>query len=157
MSHSKVIDEIYDELIDKIFPNTEADQHYGKFIEMPIKTEFETKYLCKFPQINESDYLWYKLCVYYHAKTELFDRKLTDLRSPYDPTEAYMVGEARKISNVYAMKIREFVYKIISEAGQFNCRVNDFNYLRLSAQGWIDEYNRLVDAGEMDFINKYLR
>lgn len=118
---------------------------------------FQTRYLYKFPQRNEADYLWYKLCVYYHAKTELFDRELTDLRSPYDPTEAYLDSINMKISNAHAMKTREFIQKVGNEFGLFNRRFNDFNHLRLSAQGWIDEYNRLVDAGEMDFINQYLR
>lgn len=119
---------------------------------------YQTKYLGKFIGISEEDNLWYKLCVYYHAKTELFDRELTDLRSPYDPTEAYIDGIARNQSNRYALRIRNLVQEIGRYyLGYHNRKLNDFNHYRYSAQKWIDEYNRLVDAGEMDFINKYLR
>lgn len=119
---------------------------------------YQTKYLCKFIGISEEDHLWYKLCVYYHAKTELFDRELTDLRSPFDPTEAYIDGTIRKQSNRYALRIRNLVQEIGRfYLGYHNRTLNDFNHYRFSAQKWIDEYNRLDDAGEMEFINEFLR
>lgn len=34
MSHSKVIDEIFDEMINEVFPNTSDNQYYGKFVEV---------------------------------------------------------------------------------------------------------------------------
>lgn len=34
MGHSKVIDEIVSELMDKLFPNTRANQYYGKVVEV---------------------------------------------------------------------------------------------------------------------------
>ena len=116
---------------------------------------YQTKYLGKFIGISEEDDLWYKLCVYYHAKTELYDRTLTDLRSPYDPTEAYIEGRVRKYSDKYAAEIRNFVLSIKKQLGLFNRKLNDFNHYRYSAQNWIDEYNRLVEYGEMDFIDKF--
>ena len=116
---------------------------------------YQTKYLGKFIGISEEDDLWYKLCVYYHAKTELYDRTLTDLRSPYDPTEAYIEGRVRKYSDKYAAEIRNFVLSIKKQLGLFNRKLNDFNHYRYSAQKWIDEYNRLVEYGEMDFIDKF--
>ena len=64
---------------------------------------------------NKEDDLWYKLCVYYHAQTELFDRTLTDLRSPHDPTEAYIDGRVRKYSNAHAVKTRNFVLSVQKE------------------------------------------
>lgn len=114
---------------------------------------YRTTYLCK-PIMNDELDLWYKLCVYYHAKTELYDRTLTDLRSPYDPTEAYIQnGIERRLSYANARNIRQFINEMaigISEhikSGSLNA-----NKYRYSAQDWIDEYNRLVEQGEMDFI-----
>lgn len=96
---------------------------------------------------------WYKLCVFYHAITEIYDRELTDLRSPYDPTEAFICGQERHLSNAYALSTRRFVYKIADRLGIPSCRkISDFNYYRFSAQDWIDEYNRLKENGEMNFI-----
>lgn len=106
--------------------------------------------------MNEKEYLWYKLCVYYHAKTEIFDRGLTTLRSKYDQTEAYITGENRIYSNRYALSLRQFIMYVAKKLNITNCHLNAFIGYRLSAQGWIDEYNRLKDNGEMDFINKYI-
>ena len=117
---------------------------------------YQAKYF-NTPATNEEDDLWYKLCVYYHAKTELYDRTLTDLRSPYDPTEAYIEGHIRKYSDAYAIKVRNFVFSIRKELGLFNRNLNDFNHYRYSAQRWVDEYNRLADAGEMGFIYEYIQ
>ena len=116
---------------------------------------YQTKYLGECMGVNEENYLWYKLCVYYHAKTELYDRRLTDLRSPHDPTEAYIEGRVRRYSVSYAVKVRNFVLNIKRRLGLFNRNLNDFNHYRYSAQQWIDEYNRLVECGEMDFINEF--
>ena len=118
---------------------------------------YQTRYLGKFVGITEADRLWYKLRVYYHAQTELFDRTLTDLRSPYDPTEAYIQGREIGLSYANARKMRQFINGVavalnipehITSAG---LNANKYHY---SAQDWIDEYNRLVADGEMDFINK---
>lgn len=114
---------------------------------------WERTYLCK-PAISEEDNLWYKLCVYYHAKTELYDRMLTDLRSLYDPTEAYIQGSVeRSLSYANARKIRRFVddmaMGIPEHIKHFGLNANKYHY---SAQDWIDIYNKLVADGEMDFI-----
>ena len=116
------------------------------------------KYLGEFQHINEKEYIWYKLLCYYYAKTELFDRGLTDLRSPYDITEAYIdepTGTVRHLSNNYALKIRKF---IVDAAIKLNIpkdiiNFNRFQVYHYSAQGWIDEYYRLKENGEMDFLN----
>lgn len=108
--------------------------------------------------MNEKEYIWYKLCVFYHAKTEIFDRGLTDLRSPYDPTEAYIVEDRiRSYSNKYALNMRQFIIYTadklkISKDIKANFNAAQFHF---SAQGWIDEYNRLKSIGEMDFINEF--
>ena len=107
---------------------------------------------------NDIQHLWYKLCCYYHAKTELYDRTLTDLRSPYDSTEAYIQGRERSLSYANARKIRRFIDEVAIDipAHIKSKGLNDGRY-HYSAQDWIDEYNRLVNAGEMDFINKFER
>lgn len=106
--------------------------------------------------MDEKEYLWYKLCVFYHAKTEIFDRGLTTLRSRYDLTEAYIIGENRIYSNRYALSLKQFIMYVAKKLNITNCHLNAFIGHRLSAQGWIDEYYRLKDNGEMDFINKYM-
>lgn len=113
---------------------------------------YKTIYLSEPVQMNEKEYLWYKLCVFYHAQTEIFDRGLTDLRSPHDPTEAYIVGEIRMHSNMYALNMRQFIREIARKLDSSGRNLNDFNYLRYSAQHWIDEYYRLKEKGEYDFI-----
>lgn len=106
-------------------------------------------------KMDEKEYLWYKLCVFYHAQTEIFDRGLTTLRNPYDPTEAYMTGKARMYSTRYALDMRQFIDYISEKLDLTDYKLNHFNNYRFSAQGWIDEYHRLKDIGEMDFIDKY--
>ena len=109
-------------------------------------------YLCKSAMNDESD-LWYKLCCYYHAKTELYDRTLTDLRSPYDQTEAYIQGRERSLSCANARKIRQIVDDMAIGIPQHIKSIGlNAGKHRYSAQDWIDEYNRLVANGEMDFI-----
>ncbi len=105
---------------------------------------------------DEIQHLWYKLCCYYHAKTELYDRTLTDLRSPYDPTEAYIQGGIeRGLSNANARKIRRFVNEMaIGIPEHIKHTSLNTNKYRYSAQDWIDEYNRLMADGEMDVIEK---
>lgn len=45
--------------------------------------------------ISETDWIYYKLACFYQAKTELYDRTLTNLRERYDPTSVYIIGENR--------------------------------------------------------------
>ena len=58
--------------------------------------------------MGEMERIVFKLCCYYHAKTELYDRTLTDKRSRHDPTEAYLGNSTtRSLSNKYALELRE--------------------------------------------------
>lgn len=134
-----------------------ADDAFGK-PRRDLDNMYQINYMGKSIGMSEADNLWYKLCVYYQAKTELFDRTLTDLRSPYDSTEAYIQGRERSLSDENANRIRRFVDEVaIGIPAHIKSRgLNDGKY-RYSAQDWIDEYNRLVDAGEMDFINEFER
>lgn len=118
----------------------------------------KVNFMMQFNEFNEKDYIWYKLCVFYYAQTELFDRGLTDLRSPYDPTEAFIHGDSsiRGLSYANARKMRKFIIEIaVNENLSLTNIETNFEYLHYSAQRWIDEYYRLKDMGEMDFIYKY--
>ena len=102
----------------------------------------------------------FKLACFYQAKTELYDRSLTDLRDIHDTTSAYIAGENRKYSNAYSFKLYKWiicfgerVLGIPKSVFIPNFRKH-LNRGRLSAQGWIDTYDHLVKEGEMDFIHK---
>lgn len=95
--------------------------------------------------------IYFKMHCFYNAKTELYDRTLTDMRDKYDPTEAYIghSNEIRNKSNSYAFNLyrwcrREIEYK----TGRPFDRVQWIDSIRgfkhLSAQGWIDLYNYLL-------------
>lgn len=133
---------------------------YIKMIESedanrPTHINFTTQHLGELAQ-TDNQYIWYKLCVFYYAKTEMYDRTLSNLRSPYDPTEAWVEGSVKSYSNAYALGTRNFVEYICRRLG-INCRLYDFNRYHYSAQKCIDEYDRLYVRGEMDFIHTYYK
>lgn len=88
----------------------------------------------------------YELVVTYMALTELYDRSLTDTRSPYDSTEAYVERPfLRKRSNEYAIRLKE----------EMNLKYFGDDFKRIihqnrdkNAQWWIDEYNRLTSKNK---------
>lgn len=97
--------------------------------------------------------VYFKMHCLYNAKTEIYDRSLTNIRDKYDSTSAY-IGEIRSKSNSYAFRLYSWCKDIIiKETG----RSFDFNmwkesvskYMNLSAQGWIDLYEYLVENGEI--------
>lgn len=106
--------------------------------------------------LNNDEYIWYKLCCYYYAKTEKFDRFLTNLRSPHDPTEAYVTGDVVGFSRAYALKLWAAIDGVRRAYG-LNCDLIRFRDKGFSAQYWIDEYNRLVKNGEMDTLEKHIK
>lgn len=120
--------------------------------------EWKTKYLCEPVPVNEKEYVWYKLLVFYHAQTEKFDRGLTELRSIYDPTEAFIVlDEHRNRSNRYAFDMRQFINDMADGLGiPMDMRCMTSSKYHFSAQRWIDEYDRLSENGEMDFIHDFM-
>ena len=78
--------------------------------------------------------------------TEEYDRTLTDDRSRYDPTEAFIYSyytDMRSYSNRYAIGLRHkimeeygvSIWKDIQDEIQKHC-----NY---SAQDWVNEYRRM--------------
>lgn len=90
--------------------------------------------------------IYFKMHCLYNAKTEMYDRTLTDMRSRYELTEAYITGS---LSNLNAMRVYQFCVYEIERATKkpFDSKlwrdsVREYN--RLSAQGWIDLYKYLV-------------
>lgn len=87
--------------------------------------------------------LSYSLACLYMGMTEEYDRQLTDMRSRYDPTEAFLYcNEIHLESNRYAAFVRNKIMKdycVLWEEIQNEIRRHN-NY---SAQHWIDEYERI--------------
>lgn len=84
----------------------------------------------------------YKFACLYIGKTELYDRSLTDLRNPNDPTETYIPNELASESNRYMLQVhREII-------GEYGIKWKDIQeqihkHINYSAQMWVDEYKRL--------------
>ena len=94
-------------------------------------------------ETTEDKDIFYKIACKYMALTELYDRSLTDMRSRYDPTQAFLYcNEIRSESNGYAAFVRNKIMKdycvLWKEIQSEICRHNNY-----SAQHWIDEYERI--------------
>ena len=86
-----------------------------------------------------SDEVIYYLACKYMALTELFDRFLSDVRSPYDATETIVVDPTfRRWSARYACSLRHSC-KDLWGAIHEEIKWHDM----YKAQDWIDEYSRL--------------
>lgn len=102
------------------------------------------------------DDIYFKMNCLYNAKTELYDRTLTDERDRYDPTSAYIANPwVRSHSNYYALNLYKWcVQEIERKTGKSfsseRWRESVRGYINMSAQWWIDLYNRLVEIGEYD-------
>lgn len=112
--------------------------------------------------------LIYKLSVYYMAETELYDRTLTNLRSPYDQTEAFIDGSNRSGSQRYAsfvwhdcidnsFEVNEYMIGGTISSIYYHVRGTELRdcinqYRNRNAQWWIDEYNRMKNSGEYKFM-----
>jgi hypothetical protein len=84
----------------------------------------------------------YNAACEYMARTELHDRSLTNRRTQYDPTEAFIDGYMRSLSNAFASNLRREMakkYNIMS----FDLMEEINRHRSYSAQMWIDEYERL--------------
>lgn len=104
---------------------------------------------------SEIDDIYFKYHCFYNAQTELYDRTLTDERDRYDSTSAFIgsCGGIRNLSNLNATLLYDWCKKQIEEKTKLQFDVEQWRnsvkkYYNLSAQGWIDLYNRLVEIGE---------
>lgn len=118
-------------------------------------TEIERK------KVGYVEDICFKLTCYYMAETELYDRTLTNDRSKYDNTEAFICNPTdRALSNKYALLIRKRITDIaenrfgISKDVLYKEFKNQIRIKKFSAQGWINQYNFLCENGEMDFIKE---
>lgn len=87
--------------------------------------------------------IYFKFVCFYQAMTELYDRGLTDERSPYDKTEAFVPEKEMGSSELYAKElyrcIREYIWrktKIPFDIERWRKEIRK----RYSAQGWIDTF-----------------
>ena len=113
---------------------------------------FKMEYYDMF-EINTDKQQWYKLLCYYYAKTELYDRTLTNARSPYDVTEAYITCSTHRIaSNLYAKKTRQEVLDMAESLNMSKDYISfNHGYKNYSAQRWIDEYEMFRKDGAYEF------
>ncbi len=109
--------------------------------------------------INTED-LYFKYHCFYNAKTELYDKSLTDERDKYDPTSTYIgyTTITRSYSNSYAYSLYLWCRRNIEHKTKKPFDSNLWKecikkYFNLSAQGWIDLYEHLVENGDMEFIS----
>ena len=61
------------------------------------------------PRCNGKTYMannLYEAACEYMAMTELYDRSLTKARTQHDPTEAFVCGYVRSLSNAFASNLR---------------------------------------------------
>lgn len=115
------------------------------------------------------DDIYFLVYCIYNAKTELYDRRLTNMRSEHDPTEAFIGCNSyvKGASNCYSKKLYEkcrTYIEIKTYPSTFDCKHwrNCIRYYHnLSAQGWIALYERLVKEGHiseeiLEFCEPYL-
>lgn len=114
---------------------------------------------------NEDD-IYFQFHCLYNASTELYDRTLTDMRSPYDPTEAFIYERYKSLSNANAKRtydkcingIENIIHKSFEYKRWKNCVRQYFN---LSAQNWIDIAEHLYESGKiqseiLEYVNPFI-
>ena len=100
--------------------------------------------------------LYYKVCCYWNAKTELYDCNLIGYEY-YDGT-CIVETKYRKYSNEYSRQIFMFCqHVLICECEKpFDDKLwKRINNNKHTARQWIKEYERMASSGELDFIEKY--
>ena len=104
--------------------------------------EFDWKSCYQQEPIEPDIYL--KFVCFYQAMTELYDRELTDKRSPYDKTEAYFGGiyrEYKRFSDYYSKKIYDCVVEYVIHRTKQPFDIKRWKKQigqRYSVQGWIE-------------------
>ena len=88
----------------------------------------------------------YLMACEYMAKTEMYDRSLTNCRSTWDKTEAFLDNpRVRRLSYEYAAQLRKYYSEICGGTWQF-IHNEIHKHTEYSAQMWIDEYYRLKEG-----------
>lgn len=108
--------------------------------------------------LNKMNDLYYKVCCYWNAETEMYDSILADGYS-YLHDEAYILNpKLRGYSAKYSRQIFLFCqHVLICECDKpFDEKLwKNINNNRYSARQWMKEYERLKSHGELDFIERY--
>lgn len=109
--------------------------------------------------------IYFKFVCFYQAITELYDRGLTNERSPYDKTEAYFGGisrEYKKYSDWYGERlynqIVEYIRNITNQPFDIRRWKKEIRQ-QYSAQGWINVFEHFKSENDeiiMDMIEKIL-
>lgn len=109
--------------------------------------------------------IYFQFVCFYQAVTELYDRTLTDMRSPYDETEAYFGGrfrEYKRYSDLYSERLYNQIVKYIEKKTNQLFDIRRWKKeirQRYSAQGWIDVFERLKEENDeiiLDMIENIL-
>lgn len=112
---------------------------------MSENNEWKSYYMQK--PIKDNDDIYFKCICFYQAMTEIYDRRLTDKRSQYEETEAYVTGENRKYSEWYALKLyrlaTEYIVFKTKKSFDANRWGRERNSAKYSAQGWINVFEHL--------------
>lgn len=107
------------------------------------------------------DDIYFKMHCLYNAKTELYDRSLTNMRDKYDPTSAYLVlNNMRSKSNLYALNLyqwcrKQIEYKTGMPFDPVKWKESTRRHENMSAQWWINLYNHLAMNLEEGSSTKY--
>lgn len=108
------------------------------------------------------DNIYFKMHCLYNAKTEIYDRSLTNMRDKYDPTSTFIncSSEIKRESNYYAFKLylwcKDVIIKETKRPFNFHMWKESISkYMSLSAQGWIDLYEYLVEDGGFNLDKNY--
>lgn len=101
-------------------------------------------------RLNDENEEYYFYACGYMAKTELYDRSLTNCRCKYDTTEAFIINPlTRKLSTKYALQLKKQYADYCG--GLWQSIQNEIRkHQKYSAQKWIDEYNRLLNTRSED-------
>lgn len=94
-----------------------------------------------------------KMAYFYHAKCEIYDRSLTEIRSQYDNTEAFVIGENKRYSIYYSIQLRKKISKWYEDKYNIPFEINiwkkSINVLkRFSAQQIIDIYEHFLNNND---------
>lgn len=148
----------------------EIEKVLAAFTTQDIRTQVNHNQIFYTSSSYEDDDIYFLIHCIYNAKTELYDRILTDMRSKNDPTEAFIECNSyvKSASNCYSKKLYEncrIYIEIKTYPSTFDCKHwrNCIGYYHnLSAQGWIDLYERLIKEGYiseemLEFCEPYTR
>lgn len=122
-----------------------------RFLQVERNMNFKRLYNQK--QIEPD--IYFKFICFYNAKTELYDRSLTDMRSPFDNTEAYIIGKNRVYSNAFAKSLYDWIVNYVRfyiNQPFSRERWNKAQNHSYTAQGWIDMFKYFKNKNDKVII-----